>query len=358
MHEWGNKVETDRKSLQAALKEVRRLLPIQNPLHAFIHNNVLMQWENQPFWKAVEEAASLYRAKPYREFKFYTQAYQLGRIQKAAFDQACESFFQKKDLWFSASKVSQEAEFLSTILLRLGSDFFSNLSQPAKTPEEFYTFLLEKNPSLTHWCQRETHTPKQNKSHRLLAEPKPGTDCYAGLFEISRLIESFMDQGVSPWTNPFIENGFVAYASAYFSSKKWVAFPWQKRLATQLRTVEKLDTETALYHVLSRFHCPKENWQDLLLETAFLLKGWAGIINRLEIDSCLAPVRPTSISLSELLVVELLLLHSCHVKVHLPEDFPTEKKMPNQPAFSFLLHQFNLSYGKSEFFEWGWNLKT
>ncbi len=46
-------------------------LPIQNPLWAFVHNNILLEFEHLPFAEAVREAAALYRANPYERETFY-----------------------------------------------------------------------------------------------------------------------------------------------------------------------------------------------------------------------------------------------------------------------------------------------
>lgn len=348
---------TDAEVVRKALQEVRKLLPLQNPLHVFIHNNILMEWEDQPFWPAVERAAILYRAKPYREFSFYTQAYQSGRIQKSAFFKACESFLQKKDLWITPTYLSRETEVLSTILLQRGEHIFPRLTHSPEMPSSLFAFLVEKNPLISLWHQGSSPRGGSENPHPILAEPVPGTDCYTGLFEISRLLESFMDQGVSPWSNPFVTKGFIPYVTAYFSSKAWVAFPWQARFTLELRGVAHMDSDTALCHALSCLHCPREHWETLLVETAFLLKGWGGLVHRLEVDPSLAPVHGVPMGLADLLIVNLLFLHSCHVKLHLPPQISEIKKTAHAPIFSFLLHEMIHTYSELEIREWGWKLR-
>ena len=46
------------------LAHCRPLLPLQNPLWAFIHNNILLQLEDRPFLEAERRAAGRYRARP------------------------------------------------------------------------------------------------------------------------------------------------------------------------------------------------------------------------------------------------------------------------------------------------------
>jgi uncharacterized protein YbcC (UPF0753/DUF2309 family) len=60
----------------------RPLLPIQNPLWAFVHNNILLMLEQKPFADAVREAAALYRARPYESEAFYREQLHSGRIDR------------------------------------------------------------------------------------------------------------------------------------------------------------------------------------------------------------------------------------------------------------------------------------
>ena len=60
----------------------RPLLPIQNPLWAFVHNNILLNLEPKPFLAAVREAAALYRARPFESEAFYRRQLESGRIDR------------------------------------------------------------------------------------------------------------------------------------------------------------------------------------------------------------------------------------------------------------------------------------
>ena len=52
-------------SFEAILQRIRNKLPIQNPLHGFVHNNILMMFEDKEFHEALFEAGQLYRASSY-----------------------------------------------------------------------------------------------------------------------------------------------------------------------------------------------------------------------------------------------------------------------------------------------------
>ena len=50
--------------LEALESYIAKVLPMQNPLGHFVHNNLLMAFEEQEFWAGVEEASNLYEARP------------------------------------------------------------------------------------------------------------------------------------------------------------------------------------------------------------------------------------------------------------------------------------------------------
>lgn len=72
--------------LQHALSEIRHLLPIQGPIEVFIHHNTLHSFENLDFEDAVENAATVYGAKPYLEESSYRELYLKGTIKQQDLD--------------------------------------------------------------------------------------------------------------------------------------------------------------------------------------------------------------------------------------------------------------------------------
>ena len=70
----------DTLSFEAILERIRKKLPIQNPLHSFVHNNILMMFEGQEFHDALSEAGKLYRANSYWSIEKYKAQFQQKKI--------------------------------------------------------------------------------------------------------------------------------------------------------------------------------------------------------------------------------------------------------------------------------------
>ena len=74
--------------LQAlVIKMVQRVgqkLPQQNPLDQFIHNNLLMPFENEPFWEGVKRASVLYQGATTRRLEWYHSRCNDGSISARA----------------------------------------------------------------------------------------------------------------------------------------------------------------------------------------------------------------------------------------------------------------------------------
>lgn len=66
--------------LEQLISNIRKKLPIQNPLHTFVHNNILQMFEDKDFHEAVSQAGELYRANPYWPIHKYKEKYEEKKI--------------------------------------------------------------------------------------------------------------------------------------------------------------------------------------------------------------------------------------------------------------------------------------
>ena len=66
--------QTREQEIQSLLGQIRPLLPLQNPLSTFVHNNLLLAFEDRPFHHGAQEAAQIYGARPYCAEEFYRAA--------------------------------------------------------------------------------------------------------------------------------------------------------------------------------------------------------------------------------------------------------------------------------------------
>lgn len=66
--------------LDDIIRNLRTKLPIQNPLHSFVHNNILQMFEHKEFHDAIHEAGVLYRANPYWPIYRYIDKFKEKKI--------------------------------------------------------------------------------------------------------------------------------------------------------------------------------------------------------------------------------------------------------------------------------------
>ena len=253
----------------------RPLLPIQNPLWAFVHNNILLALEGKPFAEAVREAAALYRARPYESEDFYREQLRSGRIDRAA---------------------------LGHVLL---ASWPAGEAKPASAEEAVRRFLSE--PWL---CDDEPVVdlvggPSAEHLVRYSVRDRPLQDW------LVPLIASYLDQGLAPWPNPYVREGLWVWFVASVESSPDFAMPWSANLRRRLgahRDARRGVAEIVEAEVLGVAR--SEQAQAYCLQTLFVLKGWSGMVHKLETEPNLAPNEAPSLSLLEWLAVMLVSMHA------------------------------------------------
>jgi hypothetical protein len=73
-------VEMPQGDFDVLINRIRGRLPIQNPLHSFVHNNILLMFEGLDFHEALSEAGELYRARTYWPEEKYRARYNEGKM--------------------------------------------------------------------------------------------------------------------------------------------------------------------------------------------------------------------------------------------------------------------------------------
>jgi hypothetical protein len=247
----------------------RPKLPIQNPLWAFIHNNILLNLEEQPFREAVREAAALYRARPYETESFYRAELERGRIRR----DCLEAVLAEAQAGSGPSRVER---FLSDP--RVGNDV--------------------------------PPVPLLRLAPRLDTEHHATYDRHLQDF-IVPLIASFLDQGMAAWANPFRAGALWGYFQASVHAMPRWGTDWagalKQRLEAHAQAGRSLDD---LIAAEVREAAPEGQEAAYCLETLFALKGWSGMITRLEAEPALAPVEAPRATLKEWLAVMLISTHA------------------------------------------------
>jgi len=115
------------------LKNIRIKLPIQNPLHSFVHNNVLMMFEGKEFHEALAEAGHLYRARSYWQLEKYKAKFDEKKISfediKEAIDQYSLHYNNSILTGLQADPVAARGAYLHMMVISLsGTSLWSLIS--------------------------------------------------------------------------------------------------------------------------------------------------------------------------------------------------------------------------------------
>lgn len=291
-------------SFDEILKNIRSKLPIQNPLHTFVHNNILQTFEGLDFHTATQEAGELYRARPYWPIQNYQAKYKEGKISE-------RDIFSGIDHYLS---IYNELPFLPKLNLS-GREFYYRLMfselvfnddevQPNTPDETLWALCQEKvqgqklilSRSKTKWRGKDYWEKYHNIDYALNVNP----------FMI-RMISSYLDQGQSFWTNPFIHKGFWKFFSFDLKQTKNYLSGWQSILIDKIEKYENLTPSEIIIKELERINLPKEVWESYILDILFDLKGWSGMVNKLETEPWQATVKAPDIKLVDYIAAFLLI---------------------------------------------------
>ncbi len=69
-----------------SIQEIKRYLPLQNPLYSFLHNNIFQAFEDRPFFDGIYEAGQLYRGRTLPSGSYYREQLENGEIERAVLD--------------------------------------------------------------------------------------------------------------------------------------------------------------------------------------------------------------------------------------------------------------------------------
>lgn len=261
--------------VQSWLAAIRPKLPIQNPLWAFVHNNVLLQWESLPFRAAVRAAAALYRARPYETEAFFRHQLARGRIDRAALGAVL------LEAWPADGARPGDA----------GAAVAQFLADPA-CGDDVAPVALVPGPAAEHLV-------------RYSVRDRPLQDW------LVPWIASYLDQGQAPWPNPYAEEGLWACFLAAVAQTPPSAFPWAGALQARLQGHLAAGRDPAgIVYAEATAWADEPQAADYCLQALFVLKGWSGMVHKLESEPALAPGHPPRLSLLEWLGVVLVSMHA------------------------------------------------
>lgn len=298
------------------LKRIRTKLPIQNPLHSFVHNNILMMFEGKEFHEALAEAGALYRARPYWNIEKYKAHYTDKKINEKDIADGIDQY-----------SLHYHDENLSSRLGLSLKDFYHHLMfselmfnddevQPEimdgqlweKCAEKMSGQVLNLSRGSKKYRAKEYWEKYYNESISSSTHPY-----------IIRLISSFMDQGQSFWSNPYMEKGFWAFFTQDVSIVKKYGLEWQKILGKKIEEYGPIAPQEIIETELTRMNIPRDAWESFILDMLFDLKGWSGMVNKLEMEPWQATVKAPQIKLVDYIAALLLIetsLDQYHANIH------------------------------------------
>ena len=299
-------------SFAAILTRIRNKLPIQNPLHGFVHNNILMMFEDKEFHDALSVAGQLYRAKSYWDLEQYKIKFHENKISEKDITDGIDQY----SLHYHESACAQKLGLsLKDFYHRL---MFSQLAfndddvQPEIKDGTLWSQCAEKmsGQALDLSLDKKKYRAKEYWEKYYNESLASTTHPY-----IINLISSFLDQGQSFWANPYLKSGFWTYFCEDLEIVRKFGSDWQKNLGKKLDFFKGYSTEQIIESELTRMNIPREAWEDFILDLLFDLKGWSGMVNKLEVEPWQATVKAPNIKLVDF-IAALLLIESSLDEYH------------------------------------------
>jgi uncharacterized protein YbcC (UPF0753/DUF2309 family) len=241
---------------EVTLHKLSHFLPAQNPLKDFVHHNTLHAFQDKNFFTALQESSETFGYKTFLPLSDFRNKLKSNEINAAILDKI---IYQKK-----------------------GEDYFSTWKEN----------VLQKNYD-------ETIHPKIGKLRSLWKEKYAlnlDKSTHGILF---RILCSYLDQGISVWTFPVHEDGFLASIKELDKNGVFSIF-------SSPRAKKLLKENKSIYELLQILVGEDLYFENYLFDQQFSHPGWSGMIATLESN-------PTSllderkITLKELITFELLL---------------------------------------------------
>ena len=241
---------------EVTLHKLSHFLPAQNPLKDFVHHNTLHAFQDKNFFTALQESSETFGYKTFLPLADFRNKLKSNEINAAILNKI---IYQKK-----------------------GEDYFSTWKEN----------VLQKNYD-------ETIHPKIGKLRSLWKEKYAlnlDKSTHGILF---RILCSYLDQGISVWTFPVHEDGFLASIKELDKNGVFSIF-------SSPRAKKLLKENKSIYELLQILVGEDLYFENYLFDQQFSHPGWSGMIATLESN-------PTSlldqrkITLKELITFELLL---------------------------------------------------
>src|SRR5665647_652573 len=286
------------------IEKIRVKLPIQNPLHSYVHNNILLMFEGKDFHDALAEAAKLYRARAYWPMAKYLERFHEGKIIEQDIFDGIEHYLGNYNNFKFLDKLGLTAKEFMYRLMFSDLAFHDDETQPVIDDKRLWDACMEKvqgqqltlKRSPIKWRAKEYWENYHNETVASSTQP-----------HIIRITSSYLDQGQSFWQNPFVTKDFWSFFCADTMAIAPFGSGWQKILAEKVSVYQNKSSQEVIETELEKMSIPRAEWESYLLEMLFDLKGWAGMVSKLEVEPWQATVKAPNIKLVDYIAGILLI---------------------------------------------------
>jgi len=324
-------------NIETLISDIRPKLPLQNPLHSFVHNNILQNFEDDLFHIALDKATELYRAKGYLAHQDYLSKYHEGKISRENFMQAIEHYMISYLIPQGLDKKIIEKILFSTDVLK-PEDLGERISRADLWEEITTSFQLSQELILF----QKSYLRQRKRWEKEYGFHYP-TEVYPFII---RLISSFLDQGQSFWSNPYVQKGFFSFLQDDMKATSFFLSGWMSELSQKVQlSMTKKPEEIILEHLEAK-GLSHEQAKSYLLDLLFDLKGWSGMVNKLEVEPWQSLTKAPQIKLVDYIAMLVMVEES--IDLHLAKKFSvdltfsySEKFTLNQTQQALLIYLYH-----------------
>lgn len=322
-----NTVEGRLNHLEEIVDHLGHYLPAQGPIGVFVHHNTLHCFQHKPFEEAVLEAARLYDAEPYMEEEAFRRECRKGRILADDLDHELErspnadilpgllSRKQLRRLMLDPGLRSLEPNTLAWRMDEEGWLTQWRADLPLLARE---ALMASRAADLWDFIQTRMATllPPLDPVGTVWSRPREAVHATMGV-DLDEVVNpclirwcgAFLDQGVAYWPMPGREKGFYLAVRRLFRARDG----WSSRGLDGLESIFKAQSERSLnareavMDHLEALGVEEADWEPFLRAELLSLKGWGGLMYKLEKEPWLFPHLQYPCTLMDFLAVRLSL---------------------------------------------------
>ena len=239
------------------IHDLKHHLPAQAPLKDFIHHNTLHAFQNEFFFKGLEQASQIFGIKTLLSLSEYRNLYEMGSIGQHIMNEIITKRYGEEQLETWKERVLHKFYF-----------------------EERKARVGQLRKLWKHYYHVDIDTQIQSLFFRVLC--------------------NYLDQGIAIWSFPVGQDGFLNTIKALEQQTSIHIF--QTKTARKLLHSENLSISLLLQRLVG----DEEYYEQYLFDQQFMHQGWSGMASIIESEpQTLLDKR--KITLEEVIIFELLL---------------------------------------------------